>query len=135
MSRVHGKGTSPEILVRKRLFSHGFRYRVNVSSLPGSPDIVLKKHNAVIFVNGCFWHGHKCGMCRMPATNGAYWKKKIEGNWKRDLKNVESLLSLGWRVCVVWECSLKMSIRARNELGFIGDLESWIVSEADLKEF
>ena len=101
----------PEEIVRKYLFSHGFRYRKNVKNLPGKPDIVLKKYNTVIFVNGCFWHGHEgCKYFVRPKSNMEFWNNKIESNIIRDKRNIEDLKKLGWHICVVWECLLKKSL-------------------------
>ena len=108
MSRIRGKDTKPEELVRKYLFSKGFRYRKNVTSLPGKPDIVLPKYKTCIFVNGCFWHGHKgCKYFVWPKSNLDFWKEKIEGNILRDQKNKSQLLKDCWTVITVWECELK----------------------------
>ncbi|SFW14872.1 very short patch repair endonuclease [Selenomonas ruminantium] len=107
MSRIRSTDTAPEEKVRKWLHSKGFRYRKNVNSLPGKPDIVLRKYKAIIFVHGCFWHKHDCGRFRLPQTNTDYWKKKITRNVERD-KEVSTLLQTdGWRVFTVWECQLK----------------------------
>lgn len=108
MSCIKGKGTKPEEIVRKYLFSQGFRYRKNDKRLPGTPDIVLPKYKTVIFVNGCFWHGHKgCKYFVWPKNNAEFWKKKIEDNISRDRKKAETLKDQGWKVIVVWECDLK----------------------------
>lgn len=106
MSRIRSKDTKPEERVRKELFSRGFRYRKNVKELPGKPDIVLKKYNTVVFVNGCFWHMHDCGRFTLPKTNLDYWKEKLQRNVKRDSENEKKLRSLGWKVIVIWECQL-----------------------------
>lgn len=107
MSKIRATETKPEITVRKYLFSKGFRYRKNQKGLPGKPDIVLKKHRSVVFVNGCFWHGHTgCKKFVMPKTRTDFWTNKIEKNRKRDDRNAEALRSLGWKVNVVWECKL-----------------------------
>jgi DNA mismatch endonuclease (patch repair protein) len=112
MSKVSGKDTKPEILVRKYLFSKGFRYLKNVANLPGKPDIVLPKYKTIIFIHGCFWHGHEnCEAAKLPASNIVYWTKKISSNIKRDLQNNESLRLLGWSVIVIWECELKAKNR------------------------
>ena len=108
MSCIKGKGTKPEEIVRKYLFSQGFRYRKNDKRLPGTPDIVLPKYRTVIFVNGCFWHGHKgCRYFVWPKNNAEFWKNKIESNISRDRKKAETLKDQGWKVIVVWECDLK----------------------------
>ena len=108
MSRIRGKDTKPEEIVRKYLFSQGLRYRKNVPELPGKPDIVLPKYRATVFVNGCFWHHHEgCRYFRWPASNAEFWRMKIGKNVERDQKNINDLRCLGWRVIVVWECELK----------------------------
>ena len=110
MSCIKGKGTKPEEIVRKYLFSQGFRYRKNVKRLPGTPDIVLPKYKTVIFVNGCFWHGHEgCKYFVWPKSNENFWKTKILQNIERDKRDYRCLEKSGWRVIVVWECSLKAS--------------------------
>lgn len=108
MSRIHSKNTKPEELVRKFLFSQGFRYRKNDARLPGKPDIVLPKYKTVIFVNGCFWHGHEgCRYFVWPKNNAEFWKEKITGNIQRDKRNYHLLEEQGWRVIEIWECELK----------------------------
>ena len=107
MSHIRSTNSKPEEIVRKYLFSKGFRYRKNVRTLPGCPDIVLPKYHTVIFVNGCFWHKHDCGRFVWPASNEVYWKKKILRNVERDEVNTKALKELGWNVLVVWECELK----------------------------
>lgn len=111
MSRIHSKNTKPEELVRKFLFSKGFRYRKNDAMLPGKPDIVLPKYKAVIFVNGCFWHGHEgCRYFVWPKNNAEFWKEKITGNIQRDKHNHQLLANQGWRVIEIWECQLMKSV-------------------------
>ena len=107
MSHIRSKNSKPEELVRKYLFSKGFRYRKNVKALPGCPDIVLPKYKTVIFVNGCFWHKHDCPRFVWPSSNEEYWRPKIMGNVERDKRNADELQKLGWKVLVVWECELK----------------------------
>ncbi len=108
MSRIKGKDTKPEILVRKYLFGKGFRFRLNVINLQGKPDIVLKKYNAVIFINGCFWHGHEgCKYFVLPKTRTKWWTDKINQTKKRDIKNIEILTKKGWKVITIWECEIK----------------------------
>lgn len=108
MSQIKGKNTKPEIIVRKYLLSKCFRYRINVKSLPGSPDIVLKKYNTAIFINGCFWHGHEgCKYFVWPKTRKEFWKEKIQSNIQRDNKNIALLKDEGWNVITIWECELK----------------------------
>lgn len=108
MSCIKGKRTKPEEIVARYLFSQGFRYRRNVRSLPGTPDIVLKKYNTVIFVNGCFWHMHEnCRYSVMPENHKAFWAEKLLKNKERDEKKKRQLEQMGWNVIVVWECQLK----------------------------
>lgn len=114
MSHIRSTNSKPEEIVRKYLFSKGLRYRKNVSSLPGKPDIVLRKYNSIVFVNGCFWHKHDCGRFVMPTSNTEYWSKKINGNVKRDKSNIAKLESIGWKVFIIWECQLKKPVKEEN---------------------
>lgn len=115
MAAVKGKDTKPEMIVRKYLFSRGLRFRVQVRKLPGNPDIVLPKYKTVIFVDGCFWHGHEdCRYFRLPKSNVEFWKAKIERNVARDVRNEVALKALGWRVVRVWECEIK-TVAQREE--------------------
>lgn len=109
MSKIHSKDTKPELIVRKALFAKGFRYRIHDKRLPGKPDIVLPKYKTVIFVNGCFWHGHddNCPIYKPPKSNVEFWQTKIEKNRKRDVKNLKLLKGMGWKVITIWECLLK----------------------------
>ena len=112
MQNIRSNDTKPEVLVRKRLFAAGFRYRKHDRRYPGTPDIVLPKYRTVIFVHGCFWHmheGHPCFV--MPKSNTDYWIPKLDRNRKRDAENIRKLESMGWNVIVVWECSLKKNLR------------------------
>ena len=131
MSRIHGKGTKPELKVRQWLWRHGYRYRLNVKSVPGKPDIVMRRYRTAIFVNGCFWHGHfvqlsvndwghceersnpekaliieNSNCCKIPQTNREFWVNKIKRNQERDQKNYQLLHDNGWQVIVIWECQL-----------------------------
>ena len=106
MSKISRKDTQPEILVRMFLFSKGFRYRINVKTLPGKPDIVLPKYKTIIFVNGCFWHGHNCKKGKLPSSNTDFWKEKISNNKSRDAKNSDLLVKLGWKVIIIWQCEI-----------------------------
>lgn len=115
MSRIKGKETKPEVIVRKYLFSQGFRYRKNVKKLPGTPDIVLPKYKTCIFVNGCFWHGHEaCPDFVVPKTNTEFWLNKINANRKRDEESTAQLISSGWNVITVWECDLAPAKRTET---------------------
>lgn len=108
MSQIKSKNTKPEIKLRKALFAAGFRYSLNSKKLPGKPDIVMKKYKTVIFVNGCFWHGHEnCRYFVMPKTRTEFWEGKINGNRERDQRNIVLLQEAGWNVITVWECKLK----------------------------
>lgn len=108
MSRVRHENTDIEIMVRKRLHANGFRFRKNVRRLPGCPDVVLPKYKSVLFIHGCFWHGHSdCRFANLPKSNREFWENKIQYNRNRDESNVANLKKLGWQVIVVWQCELK----------------------------
>lgn len=111
MSRIHGRDTKPEMFVRRGLHASGFRYRLQDRQLPGRPDLVFPRYHAVIFVHGCFWHGHDCPMFKLPATHREFWDAKIASNRSRDERTITVLLESGWRVATVWECSLRGSRR------------------------
>ena len=114
MAKVKQKNTEPEIIVRYFLYSEGFRYRINLKSLPGSPDIVLPKYRTVIFVHGCFWHGHTCKAGHLPSSNLNYWELKIDKNMKRDRRKIDELKLQGWNVIVIWQCEIK-GLKSRRE--------------------
>lgn len=117
MSNISGKETRPEIMVRKYLFSHGFRYRKNVKELPGKPDIVLPKYKTIIFVHGCFWHGHKnCKKADLPESNRKLWNDKISGTKERDIIKEKQLKELGWNVLKIWQCELTPKAKMENTL-------------------
>jgi DNA mismatch endonuclease (patch repair protein) len=107
MSNIRNKDTKQEHIVRKYLFAQGFRFRINVTSLLGKPDIVLRKYHTVIFINGCFWHGHDCKYGHLPKSNVEFWKVKINGNIERDKRNITALEKQGWSVIIIWECEIK----------------------------
>jgi len=111
MASISGKETQPEILIRRHLFASGYRFRKNVKSLLGKPDIVLTRLKTVVFVNGCFWHGHNCKNAKLPATNTVFWRNKIETNVGRDKRNISLLKRGGWKVIVVWQCQLNNKIK------------------------
>lgn len=137
MSMIKGKDTKPEMLVRRFLFGNGFRYRVNVRSLPGKPDIMLRKYGVVIFINGCFWHGHEnCRYFKIPKTRTDWWKDKIERNIKRDTKVRDELRQIGWRTMVIWECQLKPKVRDNTlkELAYLLDLAYLEKMQRKIKE-
>ena len=115
MAAIKGKDTKPEIIVRKYLFSKGLRFRLHVRSLPGNPDIVLPKYKTVVFINGCFWHGHEgCKYYRLPKSNVEFWESKITNNKNRDCQNEIKLEELGWRVIRIWECEIRR-VQDRNQ--------------------
>src|SRR5690606_25232075 len=118
MSRIRSKDSKPELIVRRFLHRNGFRFRLHVKDLPGKPDLVLKKHRTVIFVHGCFWHGHEgCKYFVVPKTRTEWWLEKIETNKRKDKINIESLTQSGWRVFEVWDCELRSrEARRLNEL-------------------
>jgi len=133
MSHVRSSETQLEKLVRSELHKKGFRFRKNVKELPGSPDIVLPKHKAVVFVHGCFWHGHQdCPAAKLPEVNHAFWEEKITATAERDRRQQEELLQLGWRVGTVWGCSLKPQTRRQKTLE---RLSRWIVSDRVCDDF
>lgn len=108
MSKIRSKNTKPEIILRSALHQHGYRFRIHKKDLPGKPDIVLPKHNTVIFVHGCFWHYHEdCREGRIPDTNSKFWKEKLSKNVERDKRHQKQCKDLGWRVMVVWECEIE----------------------------
>ena len=122
MSHIRSTNSKPEEIVRKYLFFQGLRYRKNVRSLPGCPDIVLPKYKTAIFVNGCFWHKHDCGRFVWPSSNEEYWHQKISRNIERDSENQKLLTEQGWRVLVIWECQLKKKVAADNLLHLYNDI-------------
>ena len=119
MSRIRGRDTKPEMLVRRGLHARRLRFRLHRSDLPGRPDLTFPVHRAVIFVHGCFWHGHGCSLCKMPATRSAFWNEKVRKNIERDKSAVEALRSSFWRVLIVWECA----IRGRDRLPLVDVLD------------
>lgn len=113
MSKIRSKNTKPEIILRKALFSKGFRYRIHDKNLPGKPDIVLPKYRTVIFVHGCFWHYHSdCKEGKVPKTNTKFWAEKLSKNIERDLKHNLALTALGWKIITVWECEIEKRLTA-----------------------
>jgi DNA mismatch endonuclease (patch repair protein) len=115
MSKVHATDTKPEIMLRKELFHRGFRYRKNVTNLPGKPDIVLPKYRAIVFIHGCFWHQHPgCKEAARPKSRQEYWDAKLNRNMERDVEIIEKLTKMGWRVYIVWECELRPHCRQQT---------------------
>lgn len=111
MSRIKGKNTKPELLIRKRLHARGLRFRLHRKDLPGRPDLAFPKTKVAVFVNGCFWHGHGCALFKQPATRNSFWQEKIAKNVARDKRALQDLKVIGWRSLTVWECA----IRGRNK--------------------
>jgi DNA mismatch endonuclease, patch repair protein len=117
MSRIKGKDTKPEKLVRSLLHRMGYRFRLHVRDLPGNPDIVLPRHRKIVFMNGCFWHGHpNCKRAKLPETNRPFWEEKIGKNMKRDRSTLRKLRKTGWRVLVVWQCEMRDKTMLENSL-------------------
>jgi len=132
MAAIKNKNTKPELVLRKSLHARGYRYRLNVKQLPGSPDIVLNRYKAVIFINGCFWHKHSCHLFRWPQSRTEFWKNKILQNEHRDQKAI-SELKKHWRVCIVWECSIKG--KTKLPLGEMTDMISnWLSTDSPFLE-
>ena len=129
MAGIRSKNTRPEIMIRKALFKKGFRYRLHSEALPGKPDLVLPKYRAVIFVNGCFWHGHDCHMFRLPRTRTEFWAAKILRNQQRDIAVRQQLQQAKWRSLTIWECA----VRGRGNLGLdqvTFETSAWLLGSA-----
>lgn len=133
MAAIRGKNTKPELLIRRGLHKLGFRYRLHATELPGKPDMVFPKYNAVIFVNGCFWHGHNCHHFKQPVTRKEFWQSKIDRNRERDSENKDALKKAGWRILIVWECSLKGKTRLQ-ESELMERVSNWISGEVSEME-
>lgn len=128
MAAVRSRDTKPEMMIRKALHASGLRYRLNVRDLPGKPDIVLPRYQAVVFVHGCFWHRHECDLFRWPESRTEFWRDKLDGNAARDMTTAASLDKAGWRRAVIWECALK----GRKKLDFHDTMQcliAWIRSD------
>lgn len=133
MAGIKSRNTKPEILIRKLLHKKGFRFRLHVKDLPGKPDIVLPKYKAAIFVNGCFWHGHKnCYLFKLPATRTEFWQEKITKNQFNDSKSIKLLLDNDWIVCVVWECSIRGAKKDADKV--VNKISEWLLSESSFVE-
>jgi DNA mismatch endonuclease, patch repair protein len=128
MAAITGRDTKPERFVRRALHARGFRYRLHAKDLPGRPDLVFPKYSALLFVNGCFWHGHDCALFRWPKTREAFWRDKIGANVRRDANNHERLKATGWRVGIVWECALRGPARIEAPK-LIDGVSIWLMSE------
>ena len=130
MAGIRGKDTQPEIAIRRALFAAGFRYRLHGRKLPGRPDLVFPKHRAVIFINGCFWHGHDCHLYREPGSNREFWATKIESNRARDRRVARQLADQGWRVLVIWECSFRGAQKAKALQSVSERAARWLTSRS-----
>jgi DNA mismatch endonuclease (patch repair protein) len=127
MRAIRQKNTNPEMQIRRLLFAKGFRFRLHVKDLPGSPDLVLPKHRVAVFVHGCFWHGHGCHLFKVPATRTEFWLTKIQANRDRDYRDQNKLLAAGWRVLIIWECALKGKLK-KPPAEVAAQAESWILA-------
>ena len=125
MSGIRGKDTIPELLIRKALFAKGFRYRLHDRRLPGKPDLVFPKYDAVIFIHGCFWHGHDCHLFKWPSTRPEFWKNKINRNREVDERNYKKIKEDGWRILTIWECAIKGKTRLSLEK-IVDASEKWL---------
>ncbi|GAA0868627.1 very short patch repair endonuclease [Brevundimonas basaltis] len=134
MSGIRGKNTKPELLIRKALHARGFRYRLHCKDLPGNPDLCLPKYRAVIFVHGCFWHGHDCHLFKWPKTRPEFWREKIGRNREVDAAAMARLQDAGWRVAVVWECSIKGRLRLADLPEVVSEIARWLHSDEALLE-
>lgn len=132
MAGIKGKNTTPELTVRKGLHRLGLRYRLHAGELPGKPDLVLPRYNAVIFVHGCFWHGHNCHLFKWPASRIEFWRTKIENNQSRDRRQINQLRELKWRVCIVWECSIKGAGKDIEKI--CKEIAQWVRGNSAYKE-
>lgn len=132
MSGIRARNTKPEILIRSLLHRQGFRFRLHARELPGKPDIVLPRFHAVIFVHGCFWHGHDCPFFKWPSTRPEFWRDKIGRNQTNDRKAMDALQANGWRIGVVWECALRG--KNRDVEGVAQKMSNWLRSDAPFFE-
>jgi DNA mismatch endonuclease (patch repair protein) len=128
MSRIRGKDTKPELVLRRGLHARGLRFRLHRKDLPGRPDMVFSRYRAAVLVHGCFWHGHDCPLFKWPATRREFWQAKIGGNRARDARDLAGLAAAGWRVLVVWECAIKGPARLPAE-ALLTEIASWLNTE------
>lgn len=129
MSRIRGRDTKPEMLIRRGLHARGLRFRLHARDLPGRPDLMLPKYRAAIFVNGCFWHGHNCPLFKVPATRSDFWIAKIDRNRARDATNASALIAMGWRPFTVWECALRGTAKLPTN-DVLETCETFLLSDA-----
>lgn len=133
MASIGPRDTAPEQAVRRYLHAEGMRFRLHERNLPGRPDLVLRKHRAVIFVHGCFWHRHKgCVLAAVPRSNALFWRRKLDANRERDGRHIAALRSAGWRVAVFWECGARKGVA---DLTALRALERWVLRGGGFKEF
>ena len=136
MSRIRAKNTKPEVLVRKYLWSHGFRYRLNHPRLPGKPDIVMRMYRTCIFINGCFWHGHEgCKYYTIPKTNTDFWVNKVKRNKERDVEVQHQLAKMGWHCITIWECELKADKRESTLESLVYTLNKIFLQDHNNKKY
>lgn len=130
MAGIQGKNTKPELLIRKALHARGFRFRLHVKDLPGKPDLVLPKYRALVFIHGCFWHGHACRYFKVPQTRPEFWLEKIGKNQTRDSLQEDALKAMGWRVLVVWECAVRSMKKDKSPL-LVDLIASWLINGSE----
>ena len=136
MAAIHGKDTKPEMIVRRYLWGHGYRYRLNHPRLPGKPDIVMRKYRTCIFVNGCFWHGHEgCRYYSIPKTNTEFWTHKIRRNKERDVKVQVELATMGWHSITIWECELKPKVREKTLMSLVYTLNKIFLQDRTIRRY
>ena len=136
MAAIHGQDTKPEMVVRRYLWGHGFRYRLNHPRLPGKPDIVMRNYRTCIFVNGCFWHGHEgCRYYTIPKTNTEFWVNKVKRNKERDLKVQHELAAMGWHTITIWECELKPGKREDTLKSLAYTLNKIFLQDRTVKQY
>lgn len=133
MAGISGRNTTAELLIRSLLHREGYRFRLHRKDLPAKPDIVLPKFHAVILINGCFWHGHRCHMFKWPKSNTTFWRTKILTNVKRDRRSISELGALGWRVMTVWECAMRGKAAMRPEV-LVSRISRWLGSRVECSE-
>ena len=136
MAAIHGKDTKPEMIVRRYLWGHGYRYRLNHPRLPGKPDIVMRKYRTCIFVNGCFWHGHEgCRYYSIPKTNTEFWVNKVKRNKERDVKVQHELAAMGWHSITIWECELKPKVREKTLMSLVYTLNKIFLQDRTIRRY
>ena len=136
MAAIHGKDTKPEMIVRRYLWGHGYRYRLNHPRLPGKPDIVMRKYRTCIFVNGCFWHGHEgCRYYTIPKTNTEFWVNKVKRNKERDVKVQHELAAMGWHSITIWECELKPKVREKTLMSLVYTLNKIFLQDRTIRRY